>query len=192
MFSSAIAQNIEKKWGWLVAVGVLMMVTGILAIAFVGVTSLLSVIYLGLMFMVGGVAEIIFVFSTRPHSDMWYHLLFGLLFAVAGFLIFSNPLPNLVFLTMLIAAVFLVTGLSTLIVSVVERFSNWGWFALNGAIAVLAAVLIFRNPLYSSIWLIGTLVGIEFLFRGFAWIALGLTGRALSRGGLAPLRPAHV
>jgi uncharacterized membrane protein HdeD (DUF308 family) len=85
---------------------------------------------------------------------------------------------------MLMAAVFLITGLSTLVASVVERFSNWGWFALNGAVAIAAGILIFRNPLASSVWLIGMLVGIEFMFRGFAWISLGLTGRALAHGQL--------
>jgi uncharacterized membrane protein HdeD (DUF308 family) len=196
MFSSAIAQNVDKKWGWLIGVGVLMVIAGLIAITFVGVTSMLSVIYLGALFMIGGIAEIIFAFSTRPHSDMWYHLLFGLLFAVAGYFIFSNPIPNMVFLTMLIAAVFMITGISTLVTSVVERFSNWGWFALNGVIATVAAFLIFRNPLASSIWLIGMLVGLEFIFRGCAWISLGFTGRAVALGRPylrdEPMRPAHV
>jgi uncharacterized membrane protein HdeD (DUF308 family) len=179
MFSSAIANNIEKKWGWLVALGCLLVVMGILAVSFVGLTTYLSVVYLGAMFMVTGLAEIIFGIRTRADGDVWYHAVFGLLFTIAGYMIFTNPLPNMVFLTMLIAAVFMVSGVSTLIAAVVERFSNWGWFALNGAVAVAAAVLIFRNPLASSIWLIGMLVGLEFMFRGIAWISLGVRGRAL-------------
>ena len=181
MFSSAIAQNIEKKWPWLIGIGSLMIVIGALAISFVGLTSLLSVIYLGVLFMFGGIAEIIYAYNTRAHGDMWAHLMFGFLFALAGFFIFFNPLPNLILLTMLIAAVFLITGLSTLVAAVIERFTNWGWFALNGAVAIVAAILIFRSPLASSLWLIGTLVGLEFLLRGVAWISLGLTGRALAR-----------
>jgi uncharacterized membrane protein HdeD (DUF308 family) len=187
----AISQNLENKWPWLLGLGALMVVCGLFAITFVGFSSLVSILYLGALFMVTGVAEIIFAIRTRSDGHLWFHLLFGVLFAVAGWFIFMNPVANLIVLTLLIATVLLATGIVTLIGSVVEQFHNWGWFALNGVISILAGFLIFRNPVESSFWLIGVLVGLEFLFRGFAWISLGWMGRSIEHAQNPPLRPAH-
>jgi uncharacterized membrane protein HdeD (DUF308 family) len=192
----SLSQSIENKWGWLLGTGILMVALGVLAILFVGVTSVLSVIYLGAFFMIAGIAEVIYGIRTREHSDMWYHIFFGALFAVAGYFIFTNPIANLFFLTLLIAMVLLVSGAVYLVGALVERFHNWGWFALNGVVAIAASYLIFRNPYASSFWLIGVLVGCEMLLRGMAWISLGLTGRALakshSRPGYSSQRPITV
>lgn len=172
------------------ALGILMVLCGIVAIAFVGITSMLSVLYLGALFMIAGIAEIIFAIQTRKEGHLWFHLLFGVLFAVAGWFIFTNPLANMFFMTMLLATVLIVTGIVTLLGSVIEQFEHWGWFALNGVISIAAGFLIFRNPVESTFWVIGMLVGIEFLFRGFAWINLAWAGRQLAHG--KTMRPAHV
>ncbi|MBX3020042.1 MAG: HdeD family acid-resistance protein [Bdellovibrionales bacterium] len=191
METFAIAKNIEKKWGWLLALGLLSVLCGLIAITFVGVTSVLSVLYLGVLFMVIGISEIAFAIQTRKDGHLWYHLLMGVLFSVGGFLIFMNPIANLILLTFLLATLLIVSGVVNVIGSFVDRFTNWGWFAINGAVGVVAGYLILSNPLESSMWLIGLLVGIEMMFRGFAWISLGLAGRKLAhRGQSSSMRPA--
>ena len=182
MQSFALTRDIEERWKSLIALGVLLVLCGLAALLFVGLSSLISVLYLGMLFMLGGIAEIAFGIQKRKEGQLGYHLVVGLLFAVGGWFIFSNPLTNLFVFTLMIAILFLVSGLANLIGSITERFSGWGWFALNGLIAVAAGVMILRNPVESSYWLIGTLTGIEFLFRGFAWISLGMAGRRLSIG----------
>lgn len=174
-----LARNLEGKWGWLVGLGVLKVFCGLVALAFVGLTSVLSVLYLGALFMVTGIAEIVFAIRTRGQGHLWYHLLFGTLYAVAGFIIFANPIANLLFLTVLISAVLIVSGTVNLIGSLVDRFPGWGWFAFNGAISAAAGFIIMSRPFESSLWVVGVLVGVEFLVRGFAWITLGLAGRSV-------------
>lgn len=187
MAQFALAQDTHKKWLWILTFGILQVLLGCFAIAFVGVTSMVSVVYLGVLFMVTGISEIIYAIRTRHHGDMWFHLFFGVLTAVCGFFIFNNPLANLVVLTILIATLFIVTGTVTLIMAIMERFPNWGWFAVNGAVSIGAGYFIFLNPIEASLWLIGFLVGTQMLFRGFAWISLGWTGRTVT----APTRPAR-
>lgn len=190
MDSFALSHDLERKWPWLLSLGVLLVLAGIVAIVFVGLTSLFSVLYLGVLFMLTGIAEIIFAIRTRGEGHLWFHLLMGVLFSVGGFFIFTNPVANLILLTMMIAVLLIVSGVVSLIGSVVEQFKNWGWFALNGVISILAGFLILRSPIESSFWLIGILVGIELMSRGFAWISLGWAGRQIAHGTF--VRPAAV
>ena len=185
----SLAQNVQKKWGWILTFGILQVLLGLFAVGFVGFTSFFSVLAIGVIFMIAGISESIYAIRNRELGDMWFHLLVGVLTAVCGFFIYNNPLENLILLTVLIATLFLVTGVATLIGCLVERFSNWGWFAINGLISVLAGYLILRNPVTTGIWLIGFLVGVQMMFRGLAWISLGWSGRHFA----PPLnRPIHV
>ncbi len=181
MASFDLATNVRQKSGWILTFGILQVVLGIMAMTFVGLTSLFSVLYLGIILMVSGVFEIVYAVKTREHGGLWFHLLFGILATVCGYFVFTNPIENLVLLTVLIATLFIVTGAVNLIGSLVERFPNWGWFAFEGAVSIAAGYLVFSNPLTSSIWLIGFMVGLQMIFRGAAWISLGVMGRSLTK-----------
>ena len=61
------------------------------------------------------------------------------------------------------------------------RFASWGWPLLSGVIDVILGVLIWQEWPASALWVIGLFVGINLLFRGFNWIALGLALRSLPR-----------
>lgn len=178
--SFTLVQNLEHKRRWILALGVLQVILGSLAVAFVGVTSLMSVIYLGAILMIAGVSEVVYGFRHREHGDLWFHLLFGVVTSVCGFFVWSNPVANMVVLTILLAAFFIATGLVTLLGSLIERFHNWGWFAINGVISVAAGYLILTNPLESSIWLIGLLVGFQLISRGIAWVTLAWSAQTVT------------
>jgi uncharacterized membrane protein HdeD (DUF308 family) len=57
---------------------------------------------------------------------------------------------------------------------VAERFDGWQWMLLNGVIALLLGVSIWRQWPFSGLWVIGLFVGIEMLLSGFSWLMLGL------------------
>lgn len=172
--------TIDHKWFWVAALGAFKVGLGLFALCFVGFTSLLSVIYLGALFMVSGVAEVLYAILHRRDGDLIYHASFGVLSALAGYLMFINPIENLFFMTLVIAFLLMLSGVISLLASFFERFPRWGWFALNGLIAVAASALILRDPLHATTWLLGTLVGVEMIFSGLAWMSLGLHGRRLS------------
>jgi uncharacterized membrane protein HdeD (DUF308 family) len=53
------------------------------------------------------------------------------------------------------------------------RFPSWGWTAFSGIVAVIVGFMLISQLPTSSLWFIGFLVGIEFIFNGIALIALG-------------------
>jgi uncharacterized membrane protein HdeD (DUF308 family) len=46
--------------------------------------------------------------------------------------------------------------------------------ALSGVISFLLGALIWRDFPAAAFWVIGTFVGIDFIFNGVSWIMLGL------------------
>ncbi len=52
---------------------------------------------------------------------------------------------------------------------------------LNGAITLMFGVMIFKNYPLSSLWVIGVLIGLEFIFNGWTWIMLSLLIRSLPK-----------
>ena len=81
---------------------------------------------------------------------------------------------------MLIAAFFIVVGIFRIVVSLVERFPQWGWALLNGAITLIAGIIIYVAYPSSALWVIGLLVGLEMIFNGWTWIMLSLSIRRLN------------
>ena len=56
-----------------------------------------------------------------------------------------------------------------------------GWPLASGVIDLVLGVLIWMELPESALWVIGLYVGINLVFRGVHWIALGLGSKSLPR-----------
>jgi uncharacterized membrane protein HdeD (DUF308 family) len=104
---------------------------------------------------------------------------------VVGLLFLRAPLDALAALTLLIASFLMVGGIFKIVAALSYRFAAWGWSLAGGIIDVILGVLIRQEWPASALWVIGLFVGINLIFRGFNWIALGLALRSLPRPGTA-------
>jgi uncharacterized membrane protein HdeD (DUF308 family) len=78
---------------------------------------------------------------------------------------------------LLVAALFLGSGLVRIIVAQSRRFHNWGWVLLNGIVTFLPGVMIWQEWRASSLWFIGLFVGIELVFNAWSCVMLAQTVR---------------
>ena len=113
-------------------------------------------------------------------SAFLLQLLVGILYVMAGLAIRDSPLEATGFLTLFISAFFILVGTFRVVVSLVERFPQWGWALLNGVITLIAGVIIYDAFPSSAMWVIGLLVGLEMIFNGWTWIMLALSIRQLN------------
>lgn len=175
-----LSLNRTEKRGWILFLGAMQVLCGFIAIAFVGATSLISIVYLGALLLMVGVAEVVFGLRHPKDGALWFHLFFGVLALTSGWLILRNPVANLILLTAVLGIYFITSGLVTFVGSIMERFDQWGWFAINGLITTVVGVMISFNLIESSTWLIGLMVGIQMLTRGIAWLSLVILSKRLS------------
>jgi uncharacterized membrane protein HdeD (DUF308 family) len=175
-------QAVRRSWGWLVALGVVLILVGLLAIGSPWVPTLATVLFIGGFLVAGGVLQVVAAFSALRSRGFFVHLLAGVLDLVLGFLMLSRPELAAGALTLLLAAMFLGGGLVRIIAALSHRFHNWVWVLLSGVINVVLGIMIWQQWPASSLWVIGLFVGLELLFSGWSCVMLGLAIRGATAG----------
>ena len=172
-------QTLRGNWGWFLALGIVLIVLGILALGAPLVMTLTTVMLFGVLLVVGGGAEIVSSFWASKWSGFFLHVLSGVLHLVVGIIMVDRPGLSAAGFTLVLAVFLLVGGLIRIIVSVVHRFPQWGWVLLNGIVTLLLGILIWRGWPEASLWVIGTFVGLDLLFNGWSWVMLALAARKI-------------
>ena len=173
--SSPGLEPLRAKSGWIVALGIVYVIVGIIALGSVVTATVASVFVVGIMMVVAGVAEVINSFQIQTWGKFLLWLLLGLLYIVAGFVTFENPLLAAAFLTLLLGASLLVSGVMRIVLAFSMRQGMpWIGVALSGVITLLLGLVILAHWPVSSIYILGIFLGIDLIFAGAGWIAIGL------------------
>jgi uncharacterized membrane protein HdeD (DUF308 family) len=166
---------LRAKWGWIVALGVVYTVAGFIALGSVAMATVVSVFVVGVMMIVAGVAEVISAFQIKSWGKFLLWVLLGLLYVVAGFVTFQNPLLAAVLLTLILGASLVASGIMRIILAFsMKRETPWIWVALSGAITLLLGVLILLRWPVSSVYILGLFLGIDLIMAGASWVGIGL------------------
>jgi uncharacterized membrane protein HdeD (DUF308 family) len=173
------ANAIRGNWLWFVVLGIAMIVLGFIALGSLVIASLATAVAIGVLLLIGGVAEMIGSFWCRGWSGFFLHLLSGVFSLVIGLLFLRAPVDALLALTLLLSCLLMVGGIFKIIAALNFRFAAWGWPLLSGVIDLILGVMIWQELPASALWVIGLFVGISLVFRGFNWIGLGMSLRAL-------------
>src|SRR5215471_3827313 len=95
-------EPLRSKWGWIVALGIVYLVAGLIALGSVVMATVVSVFIVGIMMLVAGVAEVVNAFQVKSWGRFLFWLLLGVLYIVAGFVTFENPLLAAAVLTLIL------------------------------------------------------------------------------------------
>ena len=95
---------LRGKWGWIVALGVVYLVAGVIALGSVVMATIASVWVVGIMMLLAGVFEVIHSFQIKTWGRFLFWLALGVLYIIAGFVAFDNPLLTAVWLTLILGA----------------------------------------------------------------------------------------
>jgi uncharacterized membrane protein HdeD (DUF308 family) len=184
---AAAKRAIADNWGWFLALGILLVVAGIAAIAFPLLSTIAAKIALGWIFLASGLVLIVHAFSIKRWGGFLMSLLLGVLYLVAGGWLAFFPLTGIITLTILLAALFLAEGVLEVITAFrVRPHEGWAWLLFSGLVAVAVGVMIAYELPSSAAWAIGLLVGVNLLSTGVSFIVLALAGR---RGGVTAATP---
>ena len=167
---------LHGKWGWIVALGVVYVIAGFVALGSVMMATVASVLVVGAMMIVAGVAEVFGAFQMKSWGKFLIWALLGVLYIVAGFLTFENPLFAAVLLTLFLGASLIASGAVRLFLAFsMKRESPWVWVALSGAITLLLGLLIVARWPVNSVYILGLFLGIDLIMAGTGWMSLGFS-----------------
>ncbi|MBS1842062.1 MAG: DUF308 domain-containing protein, partial [Acidobacteria bacterium] len=172
------AATIKKASGWFIAMAVVFIVLGLVAIVEPGVAGLAVSILVGWLLIFGGVAHLIAAFSGGGAGRVIWQVILGIIYIVGGYYFLTHPLLGLGTLTLLLAGIILAEGILEFIAYFqTRRESGSGWLLVNGLITLLLGGLIWAHWPSSSVWAIGTIVGVNLLITGFSRLMLGMAAR---------------
>jgi len=157
---------------WFTATAVLFIVLGIMAIAEPMVAGLAVAILTGWLFLLAGGLHIVEAFGGGVGRALW-QLLLGAIYVMGGLYLITHPLVALVTLTLFLAAMLLAESILRAVAYVQSRSDERSpWTLVNAIVTFLLGGMIWRQWPSSSVWAIGTLVGINLLMGGTSGLML--------------------
>lgn len=165
---------LRAKSGWIIALGVVYLIAGFIALGSVAMATVASVLVVGVMMVIAGVAEVFSALQIKSWGKFLLWALLGVLYIVAGFVTFQNPLFAAALLTLILGASLVASGIMRIILGFsMKRETPWIWVALSGVVTLLLGVLILARWPVSSLYILGLFLGIDLIMAGAGWIGIG-------------------
>ena len=167
-----------KAVNWSIALSVLLIVTGLFAILIPSISGIVITLFFGWAMIFSGITHFFFAFKTHTTGTLIWELFIGAVYLFTGVYLILHPLSALVALTLILAVYLFFEG----VVEIIQFFQlrprhGAGWLLVDAAVTLILAIMIWRSWPASTVWVIGTLVGISMIFSGFSRLMLSLAAR---------------
>lgn len=170
----------KKASGWSIALGVLMIILGFVAILAPFEAGIAIVLIVGWTIIFTGAAQLIYGFRTHSGGRAVLEAILGLVYIVAGIYLLMHPAGGLLALTLLLASFFLVYGVFALVLAFQMRpHKPWIWVLIDAIITIVLGCLIWAHWPLNAEWVVGTLVGLGIITSGVTRVMVSLALRNL-------------
>ena len=171
---------VKKATGWFIAIAVLFILLGIFAIAEPFAAGLGVTLLVGWLLVIGAVAHFFAAFKGHGAKHVILQVLVGIVYLIGGLYFLTHTIMGVSTLTLLLSGVILAEGVLEIVAYIrLKNMLGAGWMLMNGIVTLLLGGLIWFHWPSSSVWAIGTLVGVNLLMTGISRLMLGLAARKL-------------
>jgi len=172
--------EIDRKWGWYFALGVFLILLGVIASGMAVATTFLTVVVLGWILLGAGAGLAVLSFLTGKWSGFLVTLAAGVLSVIAGITILSYPVSSAVVITLMLGMILMIAGLYRSVASIVMQFPNWGWSLLSGIVSFVLGAMLVGSWQTTSLYFLGLFIGVDLIFHGLSWIMFSLRVHSLA------------
>lgn len=175
---------VRDRWGWFMALGILLIVLGMIAIGGPLASGVAVSLLIGWLLVISGVAHGIHAFQSSGWRGGLVQILCGLLYLGVGVMMIRNPITGLLALTVTVLVYFVVSGIFKIILAIrVEHLPQRGWVTVSGIMSLVLAIYIGSQFPTSALWVIGMLFGIEMIFSGWSFVMIAQAARSGQKSG---------
>ena len=182
MTEHPLAGAIKARSGWLIGLGIVTIILGVLAIGSPFVAGLSVAIVVGSLLLISGLGQCIFAFQAGSFGSGLLAFILGLLTVVCGVMMIGDPMLGLGILTVVLIAYLIVEGIFEVFVAIQLRpMSGWGWMVFSGIVSVVLGIFLWRKWPLTGAMAIGILLGIKLLFLGTWMLMVGFAARSAAK-----------
>jgi uncharacterized membrane protein HdeD (DUF308 family) len=169
-----------------IVIAVLLILAGLAAIFLPFLAGIAISIVVAWLLLFAGVIHLFFGWHTRSAGAVIWKILVGLAYLFAAFYILDHPGRGLLTLTLVLAFYLFFEGIfEAVIYAQLRRFPGSGWFLFDAIVTIVLGIMIFMSWPVSSVWAVGTLIGISILFSGITRLSYAFAGRRAT--AIAPI-----
>jgi uncharacterized membrane protein HdeD (DUF308 family) len=180
----ALKDALKTHWKLFLFQGVVMIILGILAVAWPALATIAVDLYVGWLFLISGTVGLVAMFSARDVPAFFWTLLTAVLATAVGVLLIWKPVEGALSLTIVLTAFFIAEGIFQIVASFSYRDvmpGAWGWMLVSGiSDLILAGILIVYWPV-SAAWALGLLVGVNLITSGVAIVTAAIEARNVAK-----------
>lgn len=154
--------------------GILMLLCGFLAITIPLASGIGVAIVIGWILLITAVWHLLFGFrSGSGVGGFLWQLLLAIVYGAAGLMLLLYPLRGLAWLTLILATFLLIEAVLEIIFYFsIRGRARAGWVLVDAIVTLLLGILIWVHWPSSSLWAIGTLIGVSLIFSGISRLML--------------------
>jgi uncharacterized membrane protein HdeD (DUF308 family) len=172
---------IKKASGRMIGISIAFIILGMLAIIEPTVAGLAVTILAGWLLIFGGGAHLVAAFSGGGAGHFIWQAVTAIVYGIGGFYFLTHPLMGLGTLTLMLAIIIVAEAVFEGVAYFRMRgHEGSGWLLLNAVVTLFLGGLIWLQWPSSSVWAIGTLVGVNLLMTGTSRLMFGLAARKLA------------
>lgn len=173
MSTQKLTDEVKTHFGFSIFMGALITALGLWMVAYPLATAAITTVFLGWTLIFVGLAQFVFAFHSKTLGKFLLKILSSLLFVIFGIALAFFPIAGVAVLTGMLGTLLLVQA-ALLAVTALEMkpLDGWGWYLADAATTLLLGILILARWPFSSVWAIGTLVGVSVLISGVSRIML--------------------
>jgi uncharacterized membrane protein HdeD (DUF308 family) len=173
--STSSANTLSRSRGWLIAVGLLSIFVGLLAMGSPLLFSVVVAQFLGIFALVSGVMALFLAIFSKQVTHRAFEALLAAIRIIAGIILLRCIASSIAVITLILAVFLIVEGISSLIGAYKLRHHyGWVWTLINGIAALVLGVMVYVRWPSNSAWVLGLFFGIHMLFNGMSLLMLGL------------------
>jgi uncharacterized membrane protein HdeD (DUF308 family) len=155
--------------------GALLVVLGVAALFFSLVATIVTVTLNGVLFLIAGGAEIGIGMHSRTWGRFFLWVLGGLLYIAVGILCIVNPVLASVALTLVLGAALVAAGVvRAFLATQLPADQPRALVFLAAAVTILLGLIIVSHWPLDSVYVLGTLLGVDLLFHGVGWVSFAV------------------
>jgi uncharacterized membrane protein HdeD (DUF308 family) len=160
---------------------IVLIIFGVLAITLPMATSVGVVIVIGWIAVLDGVVQLVHAFQSKGVGHIAWKLLVALVYLVAGCYFIAHPVLATATFTLLLGIFLFAEGVADVVAYFATRKSGSSpWMLLDGVVTLFLGFLIWNQWPVSSLWVIGTLVGVSMIMTGTTRLMMTLAVRRLA------------
>jgi uncharacterized membrane protein HdeD (DUF308 family) len=178
----AVREGLAKSWRPLMAIGIVAILVGCVAIVIPAAASVGTAIFIGWILLFAGAFMIAAAFMAHSVGTVVLRLLWAALTVIVGIYLIAEPHNGTLTLTLVLGLYFIFMGVTRVTAAFLARGRQGaGLVGLSGIAGLLVGILVLAKFPSSADWAIGLLVGIDLIFAGWSLLSVALVGKDLSR-----------